>query len=135
MALKNPATVTEATTGSPDGLAQVQTKSQRRAKRTDQAKSKSNATVDRQRVGRLQKAAGKPAKLGETKASVVLKKLQSPKGVTIAALMEATNWQPHSLRGFLSAVVRKKLGLSLVSETGKDGERRYRIDNSSNTSA
>ena len=43
-------------------------------------------------------------------------------------LMEATGWQPHSVRGFLSATVKKKLGLSLVSETSKDGVRRYRID-------
>jgi hypothetical protein len=67
------------------------------------------------------------AQAAETKASVVLKKLKLPKGVTIEALMEATGWQAHSVRGFLSAVVKKKLGLTLVNEIGKDGVRRYHI--------
>lgn len=71
-------------------------------------------------------AAKKPAEI-ETKASIVLKKLNSSKGATIQMMMEATGWQAHSVRGFLSAVVKKKLGLNLVSETGKDGVRRYRI--------
>jgi hypothetical protein len=69
----------------------------------------------------------KPAQAAETKASIVVKKLSSPKGVTIEILMEATDWQAHSVRGFLSAVVKKKLGLNLISEIGKDGVRRYRI--------
>lgn len=74
-------------------------------------------------------AAAAAKKLGaiETKASIVLKKLNSSKGATIQMMMEATDWQAHSVRGFLSAVVKKKLGLNLVSETGKDGVRRYRI--------
>lgn len=63
----------------------------------------------------------KPARSTETKASIAPKKLKSPKGVTTETLMEATGWQAHSVRGLLSAVVKKKLGLSLVSETGKDG--------------
>ena len=42
--------------------------------------------------------------------------------------MEVTGWQAHSVRGFLSGTVKKKLGLPLVSDTGKDGVRRYRID-------
>ena len=63
----------------------------------------------------------------ETKASSVLKKLRTTKGVTVEAIMNATGWQAHSVRGFLSAVVKKKLGLNLVNETGKDGTRRYRI--------
>lgn len=69
----------------------------------------------------------------ETKASIVLKKLNSAKGVTIEAIMQATGWQGHSVRGFLSAVVRKKLGHNLTSEAGKDGVRRYRIHSAGKT--
>lgn len=75
----------------------------------------------------------KPAPRAETKTSIAIGKLRAPKGVTIEVLMEATGWQAHSVRGFLSGVVKKKLGLSVFSDVGKDGARRYRIDNSSAT--
>lgn len=52
--------------------------------------------------------------------------LRSPAGATIAAMMIATDWQPHSVRGFLAGIVRKKLGLDLVSELSDSG-RVYRI--------
>lgn len=68
-----------------------------------------------------------PGKSGPAKADVVLKKLRSVRGVTIAQVMEITGWQAHSVRGFLSGVVKKKLRYDLVSEMGKDGLRRYRI--------
>jgi hypothetical protein len=71
--------------------------------------------------------AGGPARISTSKADAVLRKLRQARGVTIAQMMETTGWQSHSVRGFLSAVVRKKLGLPLVSEVGKDGQRRYRI--------
>jgi hypothetical protein len=56
-----------------------------------------------------------------TKAELILKKLKSAKGATIEAMMRATGWQAHSVRGFLSGTVKKKLGLAVTSEIGKDG--------------
>ena len=52
--------------------------------------------------------------------------LQSPAGATIAAMMKATDWQQHSVRGFLAGVVRKRLKLKLGSKK-VDGNRVYQI--------
>ena len=60
-----------------------------------------------------------------TKHAQVLAMLQD-RATTIAAIMAATGWQQHSVRGFLAGVVRKKLGLNVVSEPGESG-RVYRI--------
>jgi hypothetical protein len=48
-------------------------------------------------------------------------------GAVLSELVAATEWQPHSVRGFLSGVVKKKLGLALHVSTDEDGTRRYRI--------
>ncbi|MGE4256790.1 MAG: DUF3489 domain-containing protein [Xanthobacteraceae bacterium] len=62
-----------------------------------------------------------------SKQSRVVAMLRASNGSTIAAMMKATGWQQHSVRGFLAGVVRKKLNLKLMSEK-VDGNRVYRID-------
>src|SRR5260370_25761247 len=65
----------------------------------------------------------------DTKHARILAMLRTPAGATIAAIMTVTEWQQHSVRGFLAGVVRKKLGLNLVSESTDKG-RVYRIKDS-----
>ncbi|MBR2536565.1 MAG: DUF3489 domain-containing protein [Hyphomicrobium sp.] len=62
-----------------------------------------------------------------TKAEIVISLIKSKRGATIQDLMKATDWQAHSVRGFLAGTVKKKLGLDLTSSKSDGGVRRYRI--------
>jgi Protein of unknown function (DUF3489) len=72
------------------------------------------------------KKSGREFKKG-SKQDKVLSMLAGPEGASIAGIMRATQWQEHSIRGFLAGVVRKKLGLDLRSEKIGDRVRVYRI--------
>lgn len=74
----------------------------------------------------------KPAKGSDgardgSKAAKVLDLLKRANGATLAELMKATSWQPHSVCGFLSGTVGKKLGLEVVSTKAEDGTRTYSV--------
>lgn len=62
-----------------------------------------------------------------TKRARVIDLLKTTEGASLLELMQATSWQRHSVRGFLSGTVKKKLGLSLISTISKQGLRRYKI--------
>ena len=68
----------------------------------------------------------KPVREG-SKTDKVLELLKRPGGVTAKELMKATGWQPHSVRGFLSGTISKKMGLTVTSTKGEDGERTYSV--------
>jgi hypothetical protein len=69
----------------------------------------------------------KPVREG-SKTDRILELLRRPGGVSGKELMKATGWQPHSVRGFLSGTVGKKMGLAVTSTRGEDGERTYSVE-------
>src|SRR6516162_942809 len=86
------------------------------------------------------KKAARPAKKAPTKAAAkakgtregsktaqVLELIKRPGGATLQELMAATEWQPHSIRGFISGTLGKKLGLSVESAKSEEGKRTYSL--------
>jgi len=94
------------------------------------AKSAKKASPAKKAPKRATKAKG-PKKPGSardgSKTATVLELLKRPGGVTAKELMKATSWQAHSVRGFMSGTVGKKMGLTVTSTKGEDGERCYSV--------
>jgi Protein of unknown function (DUF3489) len=77
-------------------------------------------------VGRRSRSPSHENGSPESKQSQIIAMLRAPNGATIEAMVHATGWRQHSVRGFLAGVIRKKLGLNLLSVKDKTG-RIYRI--------
>lgn len=81
------------------------------------ARALENATADASRAAK-----------SSTKMQTCLDLLGRKTGAALSELMTATSWQAHSVRGFLSGTVKKKLGHSIITSRDNDGGCRYRID-------
>jgi hypothetical protein len=77
-------------------------------------------------IGDLQLLEGIPVRPG-TKLAALVVALRHPQGATSLQLMVATGWQPHSVRGAISGLLRKRLGLNVVLAHNDSGERVYRV--------
>lgn len=110
-------------------------------KKTARAPRRAPVAPAKGKSGKKASRAKKPPK-GGTKAKVtkpegardgsktarILDLLKRPGGVTSKELMKVTGWLPHSVRGFLSGTVGKKMGLALTSAKTEDGERAYCVE-------
>lgn len=93
------------------------------------AKKPTKPTAPRIVRKRAPRAAEKPAtrQTKTSKQDQVLVLLRRQQGASIEEIVAATDWQPHSVRGFMSGAVKKRLGIEVVSEKGEDGIRRYHV--------
>jgi Protein of unknown function (DUF3489) len=97
---------------------------------TAKAKSARKATLTKKAPkGRTKTQVAKPKVARDgSKTANILYLLKQPGGATSKKLMKATGWLPHSVRGFLSGTVGKKMGLTVTSTKGEDGERTYSVE-------
>jgi hypothetical protein len=99
------------------------------AKKPKAAKPASTETSEEPTEKKAVRPARKPKSTARnsSKQFRLLEMLHRPEGATLEQLMTATSWQQHSVRGFLSGTVKKKLGLKLLSEKTKNSIRIYRV--------
>ena len=74
-----------------------------------------------------QRDATKPKTRENSKQATVIAMLQRSEGATIGQIVEATGWRAHTVRGTFAGALKKKLGLTIVSDKAQGGERTYRI--------
>jgi len=95
------------------------------------AKPGATGAPAKDKASKKAKAAKEPKQrkqAAETKSAQVLAMLQRKGGATVQEIMAATEWQPHTVRGFLAGTVRKKLGLTVTSTKDEGGKRTYVVE-------
>ena len=73
------------------------------------------------------KKAAAPAPRPGTQTAKILRLLKRPNGASLAELTKATGWQPHSVRGFLSGVLKRKMRLKVATAKREDSQRAYHL--------
>ncbi len=133
-------TIAEETATAPAPAAEPQPKASKKAARAPRrapvapAKGKAGkkATPAKKAPRGAKKAKGakaaKPDARDGSKTARILELLKRPGGVSSKELMKVTGWQPHSVRGFLSGTVGKKMGLTVTSTKSEGGERTYSVE-------
>ena len=115
---------TEAATTAPKGA----NKAKAGGKQSRKARSAAKSAPAKAAKGKISKAATKTAAARDgSKKAEVIGLLQRKGGATLTQIMKATGWQAHSVRGFISGALGKKMGLTVESAKRKDGERVYTI--------
>lgn len=125
-------TITEETGNAPATATGSQPKPTKKAtvppRRAHVAPAKAKATKKAKPAKKAPKGAKKATDARDgSKTAKVLDLLKRPGGATAKELLKVTGWLPHSLRGFLSGTVGKKMGLAVTSVKGEDGERTYSV--------
>ena len=115
--------------------AEANTEQPKAAKKASAGKRARNVAPKKGKAGKkatLAKKAPKSAKKAAgardgSKTATILEMLKQPGGATAKELLKASGWQPHSLRGFISGTLGKKMGLTVESAKAEDGERTYSV--------
>jgi hypothetical protein len=108
-------------------VAPVATKKPKSGKKASPAKKAPKTAAKPKGTGSPEKAAKEKGVREGSKTETILALLKRPGGVTAKEPMKATSWQPHSVRGFLSGIVGKRMGLTVTSTKGEGGERTYSV--------
>jgi Protein of unknown function (DUF3489) len=122
-------TTTEETTAQPTGEKPKPGRKARVAPKRAHVAPKKAKTPTKAKVTKKGPTAAKKARSARdgSKVAKIIDLLKRPNGATLAEIMKATDWQAHSVRGFISGSLGKKMGLTVASAKRENGEREYSI--------
>ncbi|HXP86860.1 MAG TPA: DUF3489 domain-containing protein [Bryobacteraceae bacterium] len=108
-------------------VAPAKGKSGKKASPAKKAPKAARGATPKPKAARAVKAAKEKGPREGSKTETILALLKRPGGANLKEIMKATSWQAHSVRGFISGTLGKKMGLAVTSTKGEDGERSYSV--------